>query len=147
MNDYLHASAVVIGDKGVLIAGPSGSGKSTLVRHLIDYALLRGRFAALIGDDRIAIEAVNGRILAKGHSKIAGLMEIRGTGMAATKFIPQAVIDLLVSPETVIKTRLPDEGERSETLMGVRLPRIETRPDDPGPVFIALGYGHLTVRN
>jgi HPr kinase/phosphorylase len=147
MADDLHASAVVVGDKGVLITGPSGAGKSTLARHLIDYALLRGRFAALVGDDRIAIEAINGRILARGHAKIAGLLEIRGSGLAATKFVPHALIDLLVSSETVIKTRLPDEGERWDTLLGVRLPRIETRPDDPEPVFMALGFGHLTVQN
>lgn len=147
MAEFLHASAVVIGDKGVLITGPSGSGKSTLTRHLMDYAVAHGRFAGLIGDDRIAIEVQGGRILAKGHAKIAGLLEIRGTGMAATNFMPQGVIDLLVSPETVIKTRFPDEGDRCETLMGICLPRIETRPDDPGPVFMALGYGHMTVQN
>ena len=147
MFEDLHASAVVIGDQGVLMLGPSGAGKSTLVRHLIEYGRLHGRFAALIGDDRVQVERVNGRILARGHSKIAGMMEIRGTGLATTKFIPEAVIDLLVSPQTVIKTRLPDEGERWDTLLGIRLPRIETRPEDPGPVFMALGYGHLTVQN
>lgn len=147
MAESLHASAVVIGDKGIVITGPSGAGKSTLARHLLDYAHLNGRFAALVGDDRITIERVNGRILAKGHTKIAGMIEIRGSGLAATKFMSEAVIDLLVSAETVIKTRLPDEGERWDTLMGVRLPRIETRPDDPGPVFMALGYGHMTVQN
>lgn len=147
MAESLHASAVVIGDKGIVITGPSGAGKSTLARHLLDYAHLNGRFAALVGDDRITIERVNGRILAKGHTKIAGMIEIRGSGLAATKFMSEAVIDLLVSAETVIKTRLPDEGERWDALMGVRLPRIETRPDDPGPVFMALGYGHMTVQN
>jgi len=146
MVDVIHASAVVLGEKGVLITGQSGAGKSTLARYIIDYALVRGHFAALIGDDRIAIQVVNGRILASGNAKIAGMMEIRGLGLGVTKFVPLAPIDLLVSPETVIKTRLPDEGERWHTLMGIRLPRIETRPDDPGSVFNALGYGHLTVQ-
>jgi serine kinase of HPr protein (carbohydrate metabolism regulator) len=147
MDRYHHASAVIIGDKGVVITGASGVGKSTLARHLIDYAHSHGRFAALIGDDRIAFEATNGRIIAAGHAKIAGLIEIRGLGLAQTNFVSSALIDLLVSCETVIKTRLPDEGERMDTLLGVHVPRIETRPDDPEPVWIALGYGHLTVQN
>jgi serine kinase of HPr protein (carbohydrate metabolism regulator) len=146
MSSTHHASAVVIGDKGVLITGPSGTGKSTLARHLIDYARLNGRFGALIGDDRVHLEVVNGRILASPHVKIAGMIEIRGVGLATTNFIRSAAIDLLVSCQTVIKTRLPDEGERRDTVMSVPLPRIETRPDDPGSVFMALGFGHLTVR-
>lgn len=146
MSATYHASAVVIGDKGVLITGPSGAGKSTLARHLMDYARLNGRFGALIGDDRLLVTCVGGRILASPHVKIAGLIEIRGVGIAKTNFLPSAAIDLLVSSETVIRTRLPDEGERWETFLGVRLPRIETRPDDPGPVFMALGFGHLTVQ-
>ena len=141
----LHASAVVIGDKGVLITGPSGSGKSTLARQLIDFATSRGRFGRLVGDDRIKIEAVHGRIIAYSHAKIAGMIEIRGLGLASTKFLPIAAMDLLVSCETVIKTRFPDDGDRAETLLGVSLPRIETRPEDPEPVWIALGFGHLTV--
>ena len=103
MKADLHASAVVIGDRGVLITGPSGAGKSTLARRLID--------------------------------------------LAATNFIPQAVMDLLVSCETVIKTRLPDVGSGTDTVLGIPLPRIEVRPDDPEPVWIALGFGHLTVRS
>lgn len=146
MNATYHASALVIGDKGVLITGPSGAGKSTLARHLIDYARLNGRFGALIGDDHVHLQVFSGRILASPHVKIAGMIEIRGVGIATTNFMRSAAIDLLVSCETVIKTRLPDEGERWETLLGVRLPRIETRPDDPGSVFMALGFGHLTVQ-
>lgn len=147
MDSYHHASAVIVGDKGVMMTGASGGGKSTLARRLIDYARAHGRFGALIGDDRIALELKSGRIIASGHKNIAGLIEIRGLGLAQTNFVGSAVIDLLVSCETVIRTRLPDKGERMITLMGVHVPRIETRPDDPESVWIALGYGHLTVQN
>jgi HPr kinase/phosphorylase len=143
----IHASAVLVGDKGVLITGPSGSGKSTLARRLLDFARIQGRFAALIGDDRIRIEATEGRIIASPHAKIEGMIEIRGVGLAETNFVRSAVLDLLVSCQTVIKTRLPDGEELKESVLGVLLPRIEVRPDDPEPVFIALGLGHLTVRH
>ncbi len=147
MRTDIHASAVLVGDKGVLITGPSGSGKSTLARRLLDFARIQGRFAALIGDDRIRIEATEGRIIASPHAKIEGMIEIRGVGLAETNFVRSAVLDLLVSCQTVIKTRLPDGEELKESVLGVLLPRIEVRPDDPEPVFIALGLGHLTVRH
>lgn len=147
MQTVLHASAVVIGDRGVLITGPSGAGKSTLARRLIDFARSHGRFAALVGDDRIRIDEAGGRILASPHAKIEGMIEIRGVGLATTNFIPQAVMDLLVSCETVIKTRLPDVGASTDVALGIPLPRIEVRPDDPEPVWIALGFGHMTVRS
>lgn len=143
----IHASAVLVGDKGVLIMGPSGSGKSTLARRLLDFSRSQGRFAALIGDDRIRIEPINGKIIASPHAKIEGLLEIRGVGLVETNFVRTAVLDLLVSSQTVINTRLPDGGDMTESVAGVLLPRIEVRPDDPEPVFIALGLGHLTVRH
>lgn len=147
MNADIHASAVLVGDKGVLITGPSGSGKSTLARRLLDFARTQGRFAALVGDDRIKIEAISGRIIASPHAKIAGILEIRGVGLAETNFVRTAAMDLLVSCQTVIKTRFPDGEELTDSVLGVLLPRIEVRPDDPEPVFIALGLGHLTVRH
>jgi len=38
----LHASAIVIGDSGILIRGPSGAGKSSLATLLLAQARLRG---------------------------------------------------------------------------------------------------------
>ena len=54
----VHASAVLVGDRAVLIRGPSGAGKSRLAFDLI----LAGRAgqiapAVLIGDDRVHLEA------------------------------------------------------------------------------------------
>ena len=46
----VHASAVAIGEAGILIRGPSGAGKSSLALALIALAQLQGRFARLIAD-------------------------------------------------------------------------------------------------
>ena len=56
----VHASAVLVGDRAVLIRGPSGSGKSALAYALIRAAEIGG-FARLVGDDRVHVEAANGR--------------------------------------------------------------------------------------
>ena len=57
----VHASAVLVGNRAVLIRGPSGAGKSRLAFDLI----LAGRAgqippAVLVGDDRVHLGASQG---------------------------------------------------------------------------------------
>jgi hypothetical protein len=55
----IHASAVLVGPRAVLIRGPSGSGKSRLAFALLQ-AAEEGRlaFARLVSDDRTRLEVV-----------------------------------------------------------------------------------------
>ena len=67
----VHASAVLVGSRAVLIRGPSASGKSQLALELLEAARTGVlRFAKLVADDRVHLEAVSGRLLARppGHS-------------------------------------------------------------------------------
>jgi len=73
---YIHATAVLIGGKGLLIRGPSRSGKSTLALDLLQGG--HGLAAWLIGDDRIAVDNIGTRIEMRGHPRIAGKIEKRG---------------------------------------------------------------------
>ena len=50
----VHATAIVIGETGVLIRGRSGSGKSSLALALVARVRLAGGFAAFVADDRVA---------------------------------------------------------------------------------------------
>ena len=59
----VHASAVLVGHRAVLIRGPSGAGKSRLAFDLI----LAGRAgqlpaAILVGDDRVHLDTVAGEL-------------------------------------------------------------------------------------
>lgn len=92
----VHASAVVIGEAGILIRGASGSGKSRLALALIGSARAAGAFARLVGDDRIRLENCNGRLIARGHPLILGRIEQRGAGILREPFIPAAVVRLIV---------------------------------------------------
>ena len=56
----LHATAVAIGEAGILIRGASGSGKSSLAMDLIFVARHQARFASLVGDDRIDLDTRGG---------------------------------------------------------------------------------------
>lgn len=93
---WIHASAVAIGEAGVLIRGPSGSGKSALALALIAGARGAGAFARLVGDDRIALRSVNRRLIARGHPLILGQIEQRGGGILRLPFLAAVVVRLVV---------------------------------------------------
>jgi HPr kinase/phosphorylase len=92
----IHASAVVIGETGILIRGASGAGKSSLARSLIAAGELRGQHARLVGDDRIRLKAASGRLIAASHPEIAGKIETRGRGILEVAHEPAALIQLVV---------------------------------------------------
>ncbi|MGB6965971.1 MAG: serine kinase, partial [Xanthobacteraceae bacterium] len=66
MTGTVHASAVLVGARAVLIRGPSGAGKSRLALDLIE-AGQSGRllFTRLLGDDRVHLQNAGGRLLAR----------------------------------------------------------------------------------
>jgi serine kinase of HPr protein (carbohydrate metabolism regulator) len=126
----IHASALVLGEAGVLIRGPSGSGKSSLTLALLALAGERGLFAALIGDDRVLIGASGERILASGAPNVRGLIERRGYGIVRAPTEPCAVVRLVVdlSPRGERGPRLPDEGALTVSLGEIALPRLAFDP-------------------
>lgn len=125
----IHASAVVVGESGILIRGASGAGKSSLALGLIAAAERSGRFARLVGDDRIELRRCGGRLIARGHARIGGKVERRGQGILEMDYEPAAVarlvVDLLAPRDT---TRYPGVEERVE-LCGVGLPVLSLRKD------------------
>lgn len=127
----LHASAVVIGEAGVLIRGPSGAGKSSLAFALITAAENTGFFARLVGDDRIGIECRSGRLIAYGHSKILGKIERRGQGIIEMPFLPAAVVRLVIglAGKDEALPRYPEPDHDHIELAGVTLPFFPVRQD------------------
>src|SRR5215472_4006684 len=93
----VHASAVLVGARAVLIRGPAGSGKSSLALALVRAAqtgLLR--FARLVGDDRVHLAASHDRLLVRPAAALAGLIEVRGAGIIRLDHEPAAVVGLMV---------------------------------------------------
>ena len=118
-----HATALIIGDAGVLIRGRSGAGKSGLALALIAAAALRGDFARLVCDDRVRLRRISGRIIAEAVPAIAGLVERRGLGLEPMAHEPGARLDLVVDIVENIQ-RLPEVSETKTDLLGVVLPRL-----------------------
>jgi HPr kinase/phosphorylase len=124
--EAIHATALVIGEAGVIIRGPSGSGKSALTLALLSLAADRKVFAALIGDDRVSICAKNQRIVATGAPDMRGLIERRGYGIVTAPSEPYAIVRLIADllPQGRRSERLPDEDALNASLAGVTLPRV-----------------------
>jgi serine kinase of HPr protein (carbohydrate metabolism regulator) len=140
----VHASAVLVGDRAVLIRGPSGSGKSRLTFDLI----LAGRSgqippAVLVGDDRVHLEVAQGRLVVRPARELAGLIEIRGLGIRRCDFAEQAVVGLVVDLSAADAERLPVPDGLVTTLSGVIIPRI---PVDSGFQPLPLVLAALSTR-
>jgi serine kinase of HPr protein (carbohydrate metabolism regulator) len=142
--EMIHASAMILGESGVLLRGPSGSGKSSLVLDLIDYAETRGAFARLVGDDRLELVARNGRLIARPHPAIAGAIEARGLGVIDAPFEPAGVIHLAVDlfDASSPLPRYPAEGSLRTRICGVELPRLPVEGCDPSAARKIFSFFH-----
>jgi HPr kinase/phosphorylase len=94
--EAIHATALVVGEGGILIRGPSGSGKSGLALCLLELARQRRWFAALIGDDRVIVRSQSGRLIARAVKNIEGLIERRGQGIVKVDTTIDVVIHFAV---------------------------------------------------
>jgi serine kinase of HPr protein (carbohydrate metabolism regulator) len=139
----VHASAVLVGTRAVLIRGPSGAGKSRLAFDLI----LAGRTgqippAVLVGDDRVHLSASGGQLLVRPVPQLAGLIEIRGLGIRRCEFAPEAVLGLVVDLAAPDAERLPPPERLQTSIHGVQIPRI---PIETGFAALPLVAAMLTT--
>ena len=125
----IHASAVLVGARATLIRGAAGSGKSRLAFALIQ-AVGTGAltFARLVGDDRVHVLAVHGRLLVRPAGTLEGLIEVRGLGIRKVPFEPVAVVGLVVDLGVADAERLPPAEAAVTEVAGIRLPRLAVAP-------------------
>jgi serine kinase of HPr protein (carbohydrate metabolism regulator) len=121
----VHASAVLVGARAVLVRGPSGAGKSRLALDLIQAGRTGSLpFARLVADDRVHLEAVGGRLLARPAEALAGLLEVRGAGIVRIVHEPCAVVGLVVDLAAADAERLPRAETRETEVASIKLPRL-----------------------
>jgi len=143
----VHATAVSIGGRAVLLRGPSGAGKSDLGLRLIDAG------ARLVADDQSELVRRGDTIVVRAPATIAGLIEVRGIGILRLEAVaeaPLALIADLVAPDAL--ERLPER--RSETLLRLSVPVIALAPFEASAVpklrlaLSAIGStGHVSFSN
>lgn len=132
-SETLHASAVALAGRAVLISGPSGSGKSDLALRLLD------RGFTLVSDDQTIVSKDDGRLLASAPPNIRGKLEIRGIGIVEMETATDIPIALFVELTNEIQ-RLPDDS-RERLVLGVGVPLISVdamTASAPSKVALAL---------
>ncbi|RAZ91591.1 HPr kinase/phosphorylase [Mesorhizobium hawassense] len=135
--ENIHGTAILIGDRGVLIMGPSGAGKTTLALTLIDHCRARGLFSCLISDDRLLAAAHGGRLVCRAPPAIAGLAEVPGFIPCPLPFEPGGVIDLhirLVPKEEMARF----QEDISEPIAGCPVPRIDLAERNAASALLAV---------
>ena len=139
----IHATAVLVGAKAALIRGEPGSGKSRLALRLLETVGRELPFVRLVGDDRVYVENRVGRLVVRPPQELAGLLEIRGTGIARVPFEAAAVIGLVIDLGDP-GDRMPAAESRKAVLAGVVLPRLAVPPGhDPLPLAIEASLGRF----
>ncbi|MDO3443221.1 HPr kinase/phosphorylase [Agrobacterium sp. V1] len=137
----LHATAITVQNTGILFTGPSGSGKSELAFSFLTEAERCGLPAALIADDQIFVYRDGEDIIAERPQAIAGLLELRGSGIVSRSSVASAplhfAVTTVLSPEN---PRLPEDDEVFLLPCGGHLPllRIPLASLTPYGKFAAL---------
>lgn len=135
----VHASAVLVERRAILIRGPSGAGKSRLAFDLI----LAGRAgqipqAILVGDDRIHLETRGGQLMVRPAPQLAGLIEIRGLGIRRCEYASEAVVGMVIDLSAPDAERLPPAEALLARVHGVEIPRIPVGSGYPAlPLVVA----------
>jgi serine kinase of HPr protein (carbohydrate metabolism regulator) len=117
----VHATAIAIDGRVILLRGPSGAGKSDLAVRLIDSG------ARLLADDQVLLRRADNRVLVRAPAAIAGLIEVRGVGIMRVDCLDEAPLALIVdlAPSAQIE-RIPDN--RFEEVLGLAIPLIALAP-------------------
>lgn len=110
----MHATAVAIAGKGLMICGKSGAGKSDLALRLID------RGAILISDDYVDIRRTEDRLLLYPPASLAGKLEVRSLGIVERDYISGIALDLIVDLKEN-PDRFPLD-EQTMILLGITVP-------------------------
>ena len=139
----IHATAVLVGAKALLVRGEPGSGKSRLALRLLEAAGRELPFVRLVGDDRVYLESRAGRLIVRPPQELGGLLEIRGTGIVRVPFETAAIVGFVIDLGQPAD-RVPAAESRKAVLEGIVLPRLAVPPGaDPLPLAIEASLGRF----
>ncbi len=126
----IHASAVLLGARALLIRGPSGAGKSRLALALLAQAAAGWPpFVRLVADDRSLVEPHHGRLVVRPVPEIAGLIEVRGLGIRRLPYEPAAMVGCVVDLAAADGDRLPEKASLRTVIEGIEVPRLAVAAD------------------
>lgn len=145
----VHATALVVGETGILVVGPSGSGKSRVAMDLMQAARSNAMFTGLISDDQVGLRVAGTRVIAVAPPTIAGMIEVRGSGILKLVNLPRAVMHVAIATVRLqADLRLPEADARYSPIPGVDLPLINMVPgqiNNPMELVNALRQNRLVL--
>ncbi|WP_226624274.1 HPr kinase/phosphorylase [Alloyangia pacifica] len=101
----LHATAVAVNGRALVIRGASGAGKSGLALEMM------ARGAQLVADDRVVLTLEGNTLWASPPAPLAGLIEARGLGLLQADHLPRAEVAAVLDLDTPETDRLPQPRE------------------------------------
>jgi len=114
--EILHATAVTVAGRGLLIRGASGSGKSGLALEMM------ARGATLVADDRVIVSLRDNTLWLAPPAPLTGMIEARGLGLLYADISGPAPLTAVLDLDTLETARLP---QRRETMLhGQRIPLL-----------------------
>lgn len=122
---FVHGTAFLIGEIGLIAVGLSGAGKSMLAAGVSVSTL--GPSFRLVADDRAHVTVTGGRLVVRPVAGFLGMIEIRGFGMARLPAMPSAIVRGIVRLIPVEPERIPDHPVDIEDISGIRLPVLALR--------------------
>ena len=139
--ENLHASAVELDGKAVLIKGASGSGKSVLALKLISLG------ANLIADDQTLVFKHKNKVYLCAPESLPRGLEIRGIGIVGAPICEQAELGLVVDLSKVEKNRVPETIERKIVIMGYSFPfyLFKDIKEPAASIYAILKFGILSL--
>jgi HPr kinase/phosphorylase len=128
--DRVHATAIAVGGRAVLLRGPSGSGKSDLAfkclavvaRHLVPGPV------RLIADDQVLLKRDGLTLTATAPPALLGKIEVRGVGIIEVDPEMEAQVALIADMAHYQDIeRYPDPWPVAE-LLGISVPVLRICP-------------------
>jgi len=147
-----HGTCLIVGDRGVAITGPAGSGKTGLALQLIERAGNGGSLVRLVADDQMWLHPRGTRLICRAPGEIAGMIELRGAGIASLPHEPATVIHLWIEllPADGIP-RLPERADTVTKIAGVTVPRLKLCQnracENAVTILCLLGIGRFAAVN
>jgi HPr kinase/phosphorylase len=128
--ERLHATAIAVGQRAIIIRGPSGAGKSDLALRCLAVAAsqLVASPARLVADDQVLVRRDGPSLHVSAPQPLLGRLEVRGLGILEIDPEQDARAALIV--DLVEKTqiqRYPDPWPMV-VLLGLALPRLAVSP-------------------
>jgi serine kinase of HPr protein (carbohydrate metabolism regulator) len=127
MISTVHAAAVAVGGRAIMLLGPAGAGKSELALLLMD------RGAALISDDAVQLSVRGSTVHAAPPVGYSGVMMLRDLGRVSFDFVAAPTplsITVLLDPVDAEPALLPRLGQFGP-IEGLFVPQWTTQPRTP----------------